>query len=164
MADALVFVAIHKTAQRREASAQQKLEIANLPAGQVPGGKILGARLEYGAVFVVEFKVNQFAAMRSNKMTVRFCRVDIHLKSASILLSAGGRNQDRSSDKESTLTTRVACQNWYFTVRYGKDTGNGLRFQDRRERNFHPFRCGVELGQEEFALADADGVGVLCHW
>src|SRR5258708_37856632 len=43
------------------------------------------------------------------------------------------------------------------------NTRNGLRFQDRRERDFHPFRCGAELGPEEFALADADGVSLLRH-
>ena len=46
---------------------------------------------------------------------------------------------------------------------YAGNTRDSLRFQDRRERNFHPFRCGAQLGPEEFALADADGVGLLRH-
>src|SRR4029453_4577504 len=44
---------------------------------------------------------------------------------------------------------------------YAGDTRNGLRFQDRRERDFHPFRCRAQLVPEEFLLADADGVGLL---
>ena len=43
------------------------------------------------------------------------------------------------------------------------NTRDSLRFQDRRERDFHPLRCGAQLGPEEFALADADGVGLLRH-
>jgi hypothetical protein len=41
-------------------------------------GKIFGARFEFGDVLLVEFKVDQFAAMRGNKMAVRFCSVYIH--------------------------------------------------------------------------------------
>jgi hypothetical protein len=78
MADTLVFVAIDETAQRREAATQEKLEIANLPAGQVPGGKIFGARFEFGGVLLVEIKVHQFATMRGDKMTVRFRSIYIH--------------------------------------------------------------------------------------
>ena len=40
---------------------------------------------------------------------------------------------------------------------------DGLRFEDRRQRNFHTIRCRAQLGAEEFALADADGIGVLRH-
>src|SRR5882762_11867124 len=46
---------------------------------------------------------------------------------------------------------------------YAGNARDSLRFKDRRERNFHPFRCGAQLGPEEFALADADGVGLLRH-
>ena len=46
---------------------------------------------------------------------------------------------------------------------YAGNTRDRLRFQDRRERDFHPFRCSAQLGPEEFALADADGVGLLRH-
>src|SRR5881396_3845894 len=46
---------------------------------------------------------------------------------------------------------------------YVANARDSLRFQDRRERDFHPFRCGPQLGAEEFALADADGIGLLRH-
>ena len=36
-----------------------------------------------------------------------------------------------------------------------------LRFQDRRQRHFHPARRGDELDAQELALADADGPGLL---
>ena len=77
MADALVILPIHEATQRREPAAQQKLEIANLPTGQVPGGKICGARFEFGGVFRVELKVDQFAAVRGDKVAVRLCIVYI---------------------------------------------------------------------------------------
>ena len=46
---------------------------------------------------------------------------------------------------------------------YAGNTRDSLRFENRRQRNFHPIRCRAQLGAEEFALADADGVGLLCH-
>lgn len=57
----------------------------------------------------------------------------------------------------------VASANRHFNVSYVGNTGNGIRFQDRRERDFHAFRCGAQLGPEEFALADANGIGLLRH-
>src|SRR5215813_11430278 len=41
------------------------------------------------------------------------------------------------------------------------NTCDGLRFEDRRQRNFHTIRCGAQLGPEEFPLADAHGPGLL---
>src|SRR5215475_10739406 len=46
---------------------------------------------------------------------------------------------------------------------YVANARDSLRFQGRRERDFDPFRCGPQLGAEEFALADADGIGLLRH-
>ena len=46
---------------------------------------------------------------------------------------------------------------------YAGNTRDSLRFENRRQRNFHPIRCRAQLGAEEFALAYADGIGVLRH-
>lgn len=43
------------------------------------------------------------------------------------------------------------------------NTRDGLRFEDRGQRNFHTIRRRAQLGAEEFALADADGIGLLRH-
>src|SRR6266513_2321777 len=42
----------------------------------------------------------------------------------------------------------VASANRHFNVSYVGNTGNGIRFQDRRERDFHAFRCGAQLGRK----------------
>ena len=46
---------------------------------------------------------------------------------------------------------------------YAGNTRDGLRFEDRRQRHFHTVRRRAQLGAEEFALADADGFGLLRH-
>ena len=78
MTDALVFIALHETAQWREAAAKQKLEITNLTAGQVPGGEVFGTRLEFGGVLWVELKVDQFAAMWGDQVAVRMWIIYVH--------------------------------------------------------------------------------------
>src|SRR6266487_2141454 len=57
----------------------------------------------------------------------------------------------------------VASLSRHFNVWYVRNASNRLRFQDRRKRDFYPFRCGTQLGSEEFTLADADGTGLLRH-
>ena len=46
---------------------------------------------------------------------------------------------------------------------YAGNTRDSLRFEDRRQRHLHTIRCGAQLGAEEFALADAHGIGLLRH-
>src|SRR5262249_61277787 len=54
------------------------LQITNLSAGQVPGGKLFRARFEFGGICGVKDKVHQFTAMRRDQVTVRMCSVYIH--------------------------------------------------------------------------------------
>ena len=44
---------------------------------------------------------------------------------------------------------------------YVGNTRDSVRFKDRRQRDFHTPRRGAELDPEEFALANADGIGLL---
>src|SRR5262249_37932918 len=46
-------------------------------------------------------------------------------------------------------------------VIYARNTCYCLRFKNRRQRDFYALRCGAQLGAQELALADADGLGLL---
>ena len=46
-------------------------------------------------------------------------------------------------------------------VTWQKHKRDSVRLQNRRQRDFYALGCGAQLGAQEFALADADGVGLL---
>src|ERR1700723_2011961 len=71
MADAFVVGLVHKAAQRREASAHEQFEIADLPSRKVPGRPLARVRLQFAGFFRRDQQIYQFAAMRRIQMTRR---------------------------------------------------------------------------------------------
>ncbi len=47
------------------------------------------------------------------------------------------------------------------TILHARNSLGGLRFKDRRQRNFYAIRCCAQLGTQKLALADADGTRLL---
>src|SRR5260370_11688070 len=47
------------------------------------------------------------------------------------------------------------------TILHARNSVGGLRFKDRRQRNFYAIRCCAQLGTQKLALADAYGARLL---
>jgi hypothetical protein len=64
MASAFVIGLRHESAQRREPAAQQKLDVTNLAGREVPGRPFAGMGFKFSRLLVIDYQVDQFAAMR----------------------------------------------------------------------------------------------------
>jgi hypothetical protein len=72
-----------------------------------------------------------------------------------------GRTPGPSSDGKSGFFLRGGSATLVF--RHARSPARGLRFEDRRQRDFQPPGCGDELDAQELSLADADGPRLLRH-
>ena len=69
--DAFVIRTIHEAAQGRESAAQQQFDITNLSRRQVPRRPFFGMRFQIGGARRLGNEVDQFPAMRGDKMARR---------------------------------------------------------------------------------------------
>ena len=71
LTDAFVVGAIHESAQRGEAAAEQQLEIAKLAGGQVPRGPLARVSFQFVDGFRLGDEINKFSTVWGNKVTAR---------------------------------------------------------------------------------------------
>ncbi len=75
----------------------------------------------------------------------------------------GPSRRSRSARRSAKTEFLLRCRGATLVFRHARSPARGLRFEDRRQRHFHPPGCGDELDAQEFALADADGSRLLRH-